>query len=530
MTFHSILRTASLALALTLAGATGALAQIVYNRGNDSDPETLDPHKTATTSEAHIIRDLYEGLVIHNGEGKVVPGVAERWTISPDGKTYTFFFRANAKWSNGEPVTADDFVFSFRRIVDPATGAKYANIVYPILNAEKVNTGKAKPEELGVRAVDDKTLEIKLENPTPFFLELLTHQTPSPVNPRNIAKFGADFVKPGNLVTNGAYMLKDFVPGSVVTLVKNPNFHDAADVHIDVVNYIPMMDLAAAARRFIAGEILSTTDIPADQLKALRAQLGDQVSVKPWLGTYYLAFNTEKPPFNDARVRNALAMVIDREFLADQIWSGTMIPAYSFVPPGTANYGAPARPTWQDLSIIEREDLAKKLLTEAGFGPGKPLKVELRYNITDNNKATAVAVADMWKQIGVETTFVSTDGRTHFAFLRDGGVYDVARAGWIADYNDPQNFLFLYESGNPGLNYPRWKNDKYDALMRQAASELNLEKRAGVLREAETILLAETPVTPVLFYTNRNLISSKLIGFTPNLRGANATRFMSIRN
>ncbi len=224
-------------------------------------------------------------------------------------------------------------------------------------------------------------------------------------------------------------------------------------------------------------------------------------------------------------------MVLDREFIADQVWNGSMAPAYSFVPPGTNNYGQPFELPFKSMSVVEREDAAKKLLAEAGFGPNNPLKVEYRFNMSPENQATFVAIADQWKQIGVQTSPINTDGRTHFAFLRDRGVYDVARAGWIADYNDPQNFLFLLESSAiPGLNYARWSNQRYDQLMQQAAAETDLQKRAGILRQAEEILITEAPYTPVLYFTNRNLISPRLQGFTPNPRASNPTRFMSIRN
>ena len=222
-------------------------------------------------------------------------------------------------------------------------------------------------------------------------------------------------------------------------------------------------------------------------------------------------------------------MVLDREFIAEQVWNGSMLPGYSFVPPGTNNYGPQIELAFKPLSVIDREETARKLLAEAGFGPGKPLKVEYRYNMSPENQATFVAIADQWKAIGVETSPISTDGRTHFAFLRDRGAYDVARAGWIADYNDPQNFLFLLESAAiPGLNYARWSSPAYDDLMKRAAAEIDISKRAGILGEAEKILLNEAPYTPVLFFTNRNLISPKLEGFTPNPRASNPTRYMSI--
>ncbi len=521
-------RTAIAALA-TVALAGAAAAQVVYNRGNDADPETLDPHKTSTTYESHILRDMLEGLMIYDAAGKVIPGLAEKHEVSDDGTRYRFTLRANAKWSNGDPVKASDFEFSLRRIMDPATGAKYANILYPIKNAEKINKSQgAKPEELGVKAVDDRTLEITLERPTPYFLELLTHQTGLPVHPASVQKFGSDFVKPGNYVSNGAYTLKEFVPNSHIRLEKNANFHDAANVRIDAVVFQPQKDLAATARRFEAGELHSTSDFPADQTKSLRERLGNQVRTSPRLGLWYIALNTSKKNLQDPRVRQALSMVIDRELISDAVWGGTMLPAYSIVPPGTGNYKEPAYAEFKDQSPIDREDKAKELLKQAGYGPGNPLKVELRYNTTDNNKNTAVQIADDWKRIGVETSFINTDAKTHFAVLRDTGDYEAARAGWIADYSDPQNFLFLLLSDNKGFNYAKYSNPEFDALMKKAETEQNLDARAGILKQAEAVVMRDAPYIPVLYYGNNNLVSPKLKGWVDNVTGAHPTRFMSI--
>lgn len=516
--------------AATLLSST-AFAQVTFHRGQDGDPETLDVQKGSTTVEAHLMRDLYDGLMIHNAKGEVVHGVAQSHTESQDGTVYTFKLRPNAKWSNGDDFKASDYVFAFRRILDPATGAKYANILYPIKNAEKANKkeGGVTIEQIGVKAIDDKTLEITLERPTPYFLELLTHQTGYPVHEASVKKFGNDYVKPENWVSNGAYKLVEWTPNSHIRVDKNPNFHDAANVQIERVMFYPTPDFAAASRRFMAGELQFTTDIPADQTKFLKERLGDQVKIAPYLGTYYLAFNTTKKPFDDRRVRHALSMTIDREFIAEQIWGGTMLPATNFVPPGIGNYGTPPTPDWADKSPIEREDMAKKLLAEAGYGPGKaPLKVEIRYNTTDNNRRTVVAIADQWKQIGVETTFINTDGRTHFAFLRERGDFDAARAGWIGDYSDPQNFLFLFQKDNVGFNYARFENAEFDKLMKDAESEIDLKKRAGILAKAEEIVNREQPYASVLFYSTKNLVSNKLQGFSSNLRGAYATRFYKL--
>jgi oligopeptide transport system substrate-binding protein len=522
----------SLAVAAALACTPGiALAQATYHRGNTADPETLDVHKTSTVYEAHILRDLYDGLVIHDAKGNLIPSAAEKHEVSDDGLRYRFTIRAGAKWSNGDAVKASDFVYSWRRIMNPETGAKYANILYPIKNAEAINKGREKNlETLGAKALDDRTLEVTLESPTPYFLELLTHQTGLPVHPATVEKFGKDYVKPENLVTNGAYTLKEFVPNSHIRIQKNPNFWDAANVKIDMVMFYPTKDASAAVRRFQAGELHSNDDIPADQIKFLKQTFGDQVKLAPYLGTFYLAVNTTKAPLNDVRVRRALSLVIDREFIAEQIWGDTMVPAYSFVPPGIGNYGEPAFADYKTKNMIDREDEAKKLLAAAGFGPGKALKIEIRYNMTENNKNTVVAIAEQWKRaLGVDVTFINTDAKTHFAHLRDGGDFDVARAGWIGDYSDPQNFLFLVQSDNKGFNYAKYNNPEYDGLMKKAAAETDIKKRAAILFEAEKIFTRDLPYIPLMYYGSKNLVSNKLVGWHTNTRDAHATRFLSLR-
>lgn len=514
------------------ASSVGALAQTVYNRGNDTDPETLDPHKTSTVAEAHILIDLFEGLVAYGAKADIVPGVAEKWTVSADGLTYTFNLRADAKWSNGDKVTAGDFVFSFQRIMDPATAAKYANVLYPIKNGEKINKGSLKPDQLGVKAINDSTLEIVLEAPTPYFLAQLRHQTGMPVHAASVRRLGGDFVKAGNLISNGAYTLQSFTPNDKVVLAKNPNYRGAASVRIDRVNYIPFEDRAACMRRFETGEVQSCSDVSTQQMPYVKDKLAKQFRTAPLLGTYYYAINTAKAPFNDARVRRALSLAIDREFLARTIWADSMVAASSFVPPGTENYfgNSSARPVldFGSKSQLEREDEAKRLLAAAGFDPSKPLTVQIRYNSGDNHKNSATAIADDWKRIGVVTTFVTVDGTTHYAYLRDGGDFDVARAGWVADYSDPQNFLFLAQSDNKGLNYARYNNPDYDRLMQRAASETDLGKRADILRDAEVAVLRDTPNIPLLYYGSRSLVSDRLKGWEDNPENFHPTRLLSI--
>lgn len=522
------LRTTALAAALMAATSLTAMAEVVYHRGNTADPETLDQHKTSTVYEAHILRDLYEGLVAYSAAGKIVPGVAKDWSVSDDGLVYTFNLRDNAKWSNGDPVTAGDFVYSLQRIMTPETGAKYANVLYPIKNAEAVNKGDKEPKELGVKAVNDTTLEISLESPTPYFIDLLGHQTGLPVHPATVEAHGTDFVKPENFVSNGAFTLTEFIPNAHVKAAKNPHFHDAGNVGIDTVFYYPTEDRGAALRRFQAGELHTNNDAPTEQVAFMKEELGEQFRVAPYLGTYYYALNHEDEALNNPDVRQALSMSIDRQFLAEEIWGSTMVAGYSFVPPGIGNYGEPAFASYKDMDQIDREDKALELLEKAGYSESNPLKLTINYNTSENHKNTAVAIADMWKPLGVEISMVNTDTKTHYAMLRDRQDFDIARAGWIGDYSDPQNFLFMVESDNTGFNYARYENPEYDALMDKAAQTVDLEVRAGILKEAETLFMRDLPFIPLMYYGSMNMVSDKVAGFEDNLLNIHPSRWMSI--
>ena len=526
---NKFLRATMLATSLVVAGGaymTPAFAEVVYNRGSAAEPETVDPHKTSTVYEAHVLRDLFEGLVMQDAKAELIPGVAESWTVSDDGKTYTFKLRENAAWSDGSPVTAEDFVYSFRRLEDPATGAEYASMLYPIANAEEVNSGKAKPEELGVKAVDARTLEVTLKAPTPYFLEMLTHQAAYPVNKAAIDSMGADWIKPGKLVSNGAYTLAEWVPNDHIKMVKNPKFHDAANVKIDVVNFIPTEDRSSAMKRFEAGELDSYDDLPTEQLTDLKAKFGDQIRVAPYLGTYYYAIKTDKAPWDNVELRNAISMAIDRDFLAEKVWNNSMFPGYSMVPPGIQGYTSAAA-TFADKSQIDREEEATKILEKLGYGPDKPLKMEIRYNTSENHKNTAVAIQEQLKPLGIEISLLNTDTKTHYAHLEQKGDYDVARAGWIADYQDPETFLGISVKAS-GNNYSSYNSPKFEeAMAKAAAAGGNPEERFKLLGEAERILVDEVGNIPLLHYSFHNIVSPKLVGFEDNVMDVHPSRFMS---
>ena len=511
--------------AILALSATFALADVVFNRGNSADPESLDPHKTSTVYEANILRDLFMGLMVHNAKAELDPGAAESYKVSDDGKVYTFKLRQGALWSDGSPVTANDFVFSWRRVVDAATAAEYAYLLAPVLNAEDVTAGKKKPEELGVRAVDDMTFEVTLNAPTPYFLEMLTHQSTYPVSAANVAAKGADFTKAGNMLSNGAYVLAEFVPNDHIKAVKNAKFYDAANVKIDVINYIPTEDRSTAMKRFEAGELDSNDDIPTEQLTELRAKFGDQVKIGPYLGTYYYAFKTDKAPWNDVKLRHAVSMAIDRDYLADKVWKNTMVPAYGFVPPGITGYETKLT-EYAEMSQLDREDAAKKVLGELGYGPDKPLKMEIRYNTSENHKNTAVAIQEQLKPLGIEVTLLNTDTKTHYGFLEQKGDFDIARAGWIADYKDPANFLDLCKAGT-GNNYGSYANPDYDKLLAEAASAPG-DERMKKLSEAEAIGVArDLCVVPLLYYGYHTVVSPKIKGWESNVMDVHPTRYLS---
>lgn len=526
---NRLLRATVFASSLLLAGGAfvaPALSETVFNRGNSADPESLDPHKTSTVYEAHILRDLFLGLVTEDQNSETIPGAAESWAVSDDGTVYTFKLRDGAVWSDGSPVTADDFVYSFQRLQDPATAAEYASMLYVIKNGEEVNTGKMQPEELAVRAVDANTFEVTLKSPTPYFIEMLTHQAAYPVSRKAIESMGADWIKAGNLVSNGAYTLAEFVPNDHIRLVKNPKFYDAGNVKIDVVNYFPTEDRSTAVKRFEAGELDTNDDIPTEQLADLKAKFGDQLRIGPYLGTYYYAIKTTKAPWDNVELRNAISMAIDRDFIAEKVWQNSMLPGYSMVPPGITGYES-AIASYADMSQIDREDKAKEILEKMGYTPENPLKMEIRYNTSENHKNTAVAIQEQLKPLGVEVTLLNTDTKTHYGHLEQKGDFDVARAGWIADYKDPETFLGISVAAS-GNNYSDFNNPQYEELMKQAAAAGGKpEERMKLLAQAERVLVDELGNIPLLYYSYKNLVSPKIHGFEENVMDRHPTRFIS---
>lgn len=507
--------------------AASAAAEVVYHRGNSGEPNSLDPHRSSATWESHIIRDLFLGLVVHDGAGKVIPGAAESWEMSADGRRWRFRIRDGLLWSDGMPVTAHDFVFSFRRLVDPATGAEYASNLHILENGREINAGEMPTERLGVAALDDRTLELRLHTPVPYLLQLLTHVSTYAVPRHVVEREGANWVRPGAMVSNGAYVLSEWRPQTFVRLDRNPLFYDRDAVQIDRVYFYPIEDDNTALKRFRAGEIDSHDRFPARQYAWLKSRMADRVRVAPWLGVYYYAFNSAKAPFDDRRVRRALAMTIPREAITEKLLGYGVIPAWSFVPPGVDHYEKGAQADFAAWSEDERFAAARALLKDAGYGPDNPLEVTLSYNTDREHKKVALAVAHAWKKLGVVTRLFNVEAKVHFNNLKTAD-FEVARAGWIADYNDAENFLFLMASSTGRLNYGQFRNAEYDRLMGQASRTLDLDRRAELLHRAEAVAMDEQPITPIFFYVSRNLVQPWVKGWTDNIVDVHPTRFLRI--
>jgi oligopeptide transport system substrate-binding protein len=503
-------------------------AEMVLHRGNGTEPETIDPQKSTGVTEANIEYELFEGLTTYSVDGDVVPGAAESWEISDDGKTYTFHLRKDGKWSNGDPVTAGDFVYAFRRLLDPALASDYAFIIDMVVNAEQIRKGEEKdPTKLAVEAVDDHTLKISLKNSTPYFLGLLRHNSVLPVHQKSIEAHPEDWTKPGNLVGNGAFTLSEWTPQASLTMVKNPNFHDAANVKLDKIVMYPTEDIAEELKRFQAGELHVTNDLPSEQIPWLKENMKDELSIEPYLGTYYYSINLTREPLGKQKeIREALAMAIDRELLIDKITQAGQMPAYAWVPPGLIGY-TQAKISWADMPMDARLARAKELMTAAGYGPDNPLKFEILYNTSENHKKIAVAIQSMWKAIGAEVTLNNQEWKVYLE-TRDKKEFDVVRAAWIGDYADPQTFLTLFLSDAGEANDAGFNNPDYDRLTKTAEAITDQPTRMKQLTEAEQIFLDNLPIIPIYHYTTKHMISKKLSGWKFNILDFHLGRYISV--
>lgn len=500
---------------------------VTFHRGNGAEPATLDPHRAEDSASFEILRDLYEGLTTGNVEAKVVPGTAESWEVSPDGLTWTFTLRADAAWSNGDPVTAADFVAGFRRTVDPATASTYAQVLFPVKNAEAVNRGDLPPGALGVSAPDERTFVVELGAPTPYFLSLLTHSATYPLHRASFAAHGEDFARAGNMISNGAYALDEWAVNSFVRLRRNPYYHDADNVQIDTVYYYPIEEHSAELQRYRAGELDFTQSVPNNQYDWIRANLGDELHVTPYLSTYLFVLDLTEPPFDDARVRQALAMAVDRQTLVEKVLGGGQQGAWGLVPPGVENY-TPAEYEWKDWPEERRLAEARRLYREAGYSADNPLEARILYNTSDNHRKIAVAVQEMIRSaLGADITVVNQEFKVMLETRKEPSRWEILRYGWTGDYNDPYTFLEIFRSDSP--QNPAWyANPEFDRLLAEASEEVDMERRTRLLRDAERLLINDYPAIFAYFYVARHLVKPWVRGYRANIMDHNYSRHYRI--
>jgi oligopeptide transport system substrate-binding protein len=532
---HRWLTAAGLAAALALAACDqGAqrppcpAGKACLEYGNDFEPLTLDPQLAQLVSESVVIGDLMMGLTTEDAAGEVMPGMADRWRASADGLTWTFHLR-DARWSDGTVVTADDFVFAYRRIVDPKTAAVYAYMLQILKNGAAVAAGNAPLESLGVRALDAHTLQLTLEHPAPYLPQILMHQSFYPAPAHLVRKWGDAWVQPGRYASNGPYKLVGWRLGDRITVEKNPYFFDAANVCVDRINYYPTSDYVAAERRVARGELDVNTKFQSNRLAHIQQAMPGYARTHIWLTVSYLTFNTHDPgPLRDARVRRALSEAVDREFITGKLLRAGQQPAYSFVPPGVAGAEPGARLSWAGRPLAARQAEARALLAQAGYGPGHPLKLEFKVASVTDSLLLAQAVQADWQAIGVEARLAQNETQILFAALRQRD-FQASFVSWVGDYNDPLTFLDLFQSQTGAQNYGDYRNPAYDALLEKASGEPDAARRAAILRRAEQTILDDEAVAPIYFGVSRNLVSPRVTGWVDNIADRHRARWLCLK-
>lgn len=483
-------------------------------RNNGAEVQSLDPHKIEGVPEPNVNRDLFEGLLVTDVDGHPAPGVAEKWE-NKDFKVWTFHLRKDAKWSDGTPVTAEDFVYSWQRLANPNTASPYASYLQygHIANIDDIIAGKKPVTDLGVKAIDANTFEVTLSEPVPYFYKLLVHPSVSPVPKSAVEKFGEKWTQPANIVTNGAYKLKDWVVNERMVLERNPQYWDNAKTVINQVTYLPISSEVTDVNRYRSGEIdMTYNNMPIELFQKLKKEIPKEVHVDPYLCTYYYEINNQKAPFTDVRVRTALKLALDRDIIVNKVKNQGDLPAYSYTPPYTDGMKL-VEPEWFKWSQEKRNEEAKKLLAEAGYTADKPLTFNLLYNTSDLHKKLAIAVASIWKKnLGVNVKLENQEWKT-FLDTRHQGTFDVARAGWCADYNEPTSFLntMLSDSSN---NTAHYKSPAFDKIIADTLKVSDDAQRAELYAKSEEQLDKDSAIVPVYYYVNARLVKPWVGGYT----------------
>ncbi|MGR5555503.1 ABC transporter substrate-binding protein [Vibrio fortis] len=496
------------------AGTTLAKEQHLV-RANDAEAATLDPAKAEGLPEMHILRDLFEGLVIQDRDGIITPGVAESWETE-DNKTFVFHLRKDAKWSNGDPVTAGDFVYALRRAVDPKTASP--NVWYlkltKIDNIADVAEGKKPLDALGVTAVDKHTLRFELDSKVPYFVAMTGHTSMMPVHKANLESSDKPWSDPKQFVGNGAFLLDEWVVNERVELKKNPNYWDSDDTHLNQVTYIPFENQNASINRYAVGEVDITSDVLTHMAQKLQKEYQQAYTAVPLLCTYYYAFNTTRAPFDDVRVRQAVSYSIMRDVVTNGVTQVGNLPAYTFAHEYIAGFDA-TQPEYSQWTQKQRDEKAQQLLKEAGYDTSNPLDFKLLYNTSESNKSIAVAIASMLKNnLGAKVELENQEWKSYLVSRRQGD-FDVMRASWCGDYNEASTFLSLLRSGSSG-NFARYSSEAYDQAMESALSATTEQERQTFYDQAEQLLAVDMPIAPIYYYMQARLVRPTVGGFAKN--------------
>jgi oligopeptide transport system substrate-binding protein len=506
-------------LGLSLATLADDSVLIIANAG---EPETLDPHRYNLRLEETLLNDLFLGLTTFDAEGNIVPGVARHWQTSSDGLTWTFYLDATAKWSDGTRLVAQDFVYSLQRLQDPKTAASLAYFMGMIENATAINAGSLPITDLGVVAIDDRTLQISLEKPYPYLLERLLYPTAFPVPRHVIATVGDAWIKPEHWVSNGAYTLKSWVPQASIELEANPHFVEPAA--ISRVRYVPVINEQAAYNRYRSDELHVIPSFPVGNLERLKRQSSEDLRLSPLLSMFYLVFNTQSAPLDNVIVRQALSLAVDQDILVDKVLRNGARAEVSFAPSMLTGYSGPPLPH-HEVAFSKRIAQAKALLKSQGYGADNPLRLELRHLNSLENKKISLAVSGMWKNIGVFTELRQGDVRSHFSDLRQGK-FQVGWAGWVGE-NNAEHYLSLLKSDIGLVNYGRFSNSTFDALMNQAQRQATTADRNNLLLSAEQVALHFYAVVPLYSGAVRRLVHADLSGWHENPRDMHPSRYLS---
>lgn len=486
------------------------------------EPETLDPHRYNLRLEETLLNDLFMGLTTFDAHGNIVPGAAESWQVSEDGLTWTFKLRADMTWSDGTALTAEDFVYAFRRLQDPDTAASLAYFMYMLQNAPEVNRGALPPEALGVAGNGPHTLVLTLSRPYPYLPERLLYPTAFPVPRHQIEKHGDNWIKPANWVSNGAYVLREWQPQAHILLQANSRFFAPAGIRD--VYYHPVVNEQSAYNRFRNNELHAIGTFPVGELPSVRKNYPDSLRMSGLLSMMYLVFNTRQAPFADVRVRQALSLAVDQRILTDKVLRSGNKPAFSFAPSLIQGY-EPATLPHADLPYRRRLQQARELLADAGYGRSNPLQLELRHVAGIEGKKVNLAITGMWKQIGVNAVLQQAELRNHFADLRQGK-FQVAWAGWVGE-NNPEHYLTLLQSDIGNVNYGGFSNAEFDRLINRAQMQTTVAGRNRHLHEAAALAVHHYAVVPLYSTTVRRLVSPKLRGWHENSRDIHQSRYLS---